>query len=78
MRRRGGSGLLEPHGRRGEIGLRDGGAEAGLLHVVAGSVQGAVQGHASIETTERYLGVEQDLQDAPCDRLGLRLRAAQP
>ena len=30
-------------------------------------------GHASIQTTERYLGVEQDLQDAPCDRLGLRL-----
>ncbi len=30
-------------------------------------------GHASIHTTERYLGVEQDLTDAPCDRLGLRL-----
>jgi integrase len=30
-------------------------------------------GHASIRTTERYLGVEQDLTDAPCDRLGLRL-----
>ncbi len=30
-------------------------------------------GHASIKTTERYLGVEQDLTDAPCDRLGLRL-----
>lgn len=30
-------------------------------------------GHASIKTTERYLGVEQDLQDAPCDHLGLRL-----
>jgi len=30
-------------------------------------------GHASIETTEQYLGVEQDLTDAPCDRLGLRL-----
>ena len=30
-------------------------------------------GHASIGTTERYLGVEQDLTDAPCDRLGLRL-----
>jgi integrase len=26
-------------------------------------------GHASIQTTERYLGVRQDLQDAPCDRL---------
>ena len=30
-------------------------------------------GHASILTTERYLGVEQDLTDAPGDRLGLRL-----
>jgi integrase len=30
-------------------------------------------GHASIQTTERYLGVEQNLTDAPCDRLGLRL-----
>lgn len=30
-------------------------------------------GHASIKTTERYLGVAQDLTDAPCDRLGLNL-----
>lgn len=30
-------------------------------------------GHASIQTTERYLGVRQDLQDAPCDHLGLKL-----
>ena len=30
-------------------------------------------GHASLRTTERYLGVEQDLTDAPCDHLGLRL-----
>jgi site-specific recombinase XerD len=30
-------------------------------------------GHASIQTTERYLGIEQDLTDAPCDRLGLRI-----
>jgi site-specific recombinase XerD len=28
-------------------------------------------GHASIQTTERYLGVRQDLADAPCDHLGL-------
>jgi hypothetical protein len=28
-------------------------------------------GHASIQTTERYLGVEQDLTDAPCDHLGI-------
>lgn len=30
-------------------------------------------GHESIRTTEEYLGVEQDLTDAPCDHLGLRL-----
>lgn len=30
-------------------------------------------GYASIKTTEWYLGVEQDLTDAPCDGLGLRL-----
>jgi len=29
-------------------------------------------GHSSIQTTERYLGIEQDLSDAPCDRLGIR------
>jgi site-specific recombinase XerD len=29
-------------------------------------------GHASIQTTERYLGVTQDLTDAPCDHLGIR------
>ena len=30
-------------------------------------------GHGSIQTTERYLGIDQDLTDAPCDHLGLRL-----
>ena len=30
-------------------------------------------GHESIQTTEDYLGIEKDLTDAPCDRLGLRL-----
>lgn len=30
-------------------------------------------GHASTVTTEIYLGVRQDLRDAPCDRLGLTL-----
>jgi integrase len=30
-------------------------------------------GHASIVTTERYLGIAQDLTDAPCDRLGLNI-----
>ena len=31
-------------------------------------------GHASIQTTERYLGSRQDLAHAPNDRLGLRWR----
>jgi site-specific recombinase XerD len=30
-------------------------------------------GHSSITTTERYLGTQQDLTDAPCDRLGLKV-----
>ncbi len=30
-------------------------------------------GHASMQTTERYLGVDQDLHSAPCDALGLKL-----
>lgn len=30
-------------------------------------------GHASIKTTEKYLGVSQNLTDAPCDHLGLDL-----
>jgi len=30
-------------------------------------------GHSSIQTTEKYLGFEQDLADAPCDHLGLRV-----
>jgi integrase len=33
-------------------------------------------GHASIQTTERYLGVEQDLSQAPCDYLGIRVRSS--
>lgn len=33
-------------------------------------------GHDSIQTTEKYLGVEQDLTDAPCDHLGLRIFAS--
>jgi site-specific recombinase XerD len=32
-------------------------------------------GHATILTTERYLGVRQDLNDAPCDHLGLDVQA---
>jgi site-specific recombinase XerD len=30
-------------------------------------------GHASIQTTERYLGTRQDLVDSPSDRVGLRI-----
>jgi hypothetical protein len=33
-------------------------------------------GHSSIQTTERYLGVCQDLSDVPCDHLGLKLSSA--
>ena len=30
-------------------------------------------GHATIKTTEKYLGVSQNLTDTPCDHLGLPL-----
>src|SRR4051794_32912038 len=30
-------------------------------------------GNASIQTTERYLGVQQELTDAPCDYLHLKV-----
>jgi site-specific recombinase XerD len=33
--------------------------------------------HSSVQTTERYIGVQQDLSDAPCDHLGLRLSSAE-
>ena len=32
-------------------------------------------GHASLTTTERYLGVRLELHDAPCDHLGLQFAA---
>ncbi|PWT80795.1 MAG: integrase [Acidobacteria bacterium] len=34
-------------------------------------------GHASLTTTERYLGIHQDLGDAPCDYIRLDLSAAE-
>jgi len=33
-------------------------------------------GHASVVTTEIYLGVKQDLHDAPCDHLGIMPESA--
>lgn len=30
-------------------------------------------GHSSVQTTEKYIGVQQDLSSAPCDMLGLKL-----
>jgi len=62
-----GFGKLAPHDLRRTC--------AKLAHK-GGAALGQIQlslGHASIQTTERYLGVEQDLTDAPCDHLGLRL-----
>ena len=35
-------------------------------------------GHASVQTTERYLGTRQDLAEAPNDRLGLKWREEKP
>jgi len=30
-------------------------------------------GHSSVQTTERYIGIQQNLQSAPCDALGLKI-----
>lgn len=30
-------------------------------------------GHGSVKTTERYVGAQQDMNDAPCDKLGIGL-----
>jgi len=35
-------------------------------------------GHASVQTTERYLGVRQNLADAPCDHLGMKVYSVPP
>ncbi len=62
-----GFGKLAPHDLRRTF--------AKLAHQ-GGSTLDQIQlslGHVSIQTTERYLGVEQDLTDAPCDHLGLKL-----
>ena len=72
-----GTGRLWLVRRRIEVGL--GGVLGEPSHrikdnVVAGEMNLSV-GHASIQTTERYLGVRQDLHDAPCDRLGLDILA---
>jgi hypothetical protein len=33
-------------------------------------------GHASLTTTERYWGIEQDLEDAPCDTTAMAASSA--
>jgi site-specific recombinase XerD len=35
-------------------------------------------GYASVQTTERYLGVKQNRAEAPCDHLGMELYSARP
>jgi integrase len=45
---------------------------AHLGHAGLDQIQLAL-GHSSILTTERYLGILQNLRDAPCDHLGLTI-----
>ncbi len=60
----------------GKIGPHDLRRTFAKLAYQGGSALDQIQlslGYGSIQTTERYLGVEQDLTDAPCDHLGLKL-----
>ena len=56
---------LKPHDLRRTYGklAHKGGAKIEQIQIS--------YGHASLTTTERYLGIDQDLEDAPCDHLGL-------
>jgi len=49
------------------------GEELPLDGAQAGSSLLSALGHESIQTTEEYLGVEQDHTDVPCDHLELKL-----
>jgi len=62
-----GFGSVAPHDLRRTFAklARGGGADLEQIQLSLG--------HASIQTTQRYLGTKQDFQDAPADRLGLRL-----
>jgi site-specific recombinase XerD len=54
--------VVSQYGSR--LQLRDAGAELEQIQLLLG--------HASIQTTERYLGIKQDLVHAPNDRIGVR------
>jgi site-specific recombinase XerD len=60
-------GIIEPHDARRSFAhlARSGGAQLEQIQLALG--------HASIQTTERYLGTKLDLSDAACDRLNLHI-----
>jgi site-specific recombinase XerD len=70
--RRTGIGPLAPHDLRRTCArlCRESGGELEQIQFLLG--------HASIQTTERYLGSRQNLRDAVNDHLGLEIPAAQP
>jgi site-specific recombinase XerD len=64
-----GFGEIAPHDLRRTFAklARKGGADLEQIQLSLG--------HASVQTTQKYLGTRQDLTDAPADRLGLRLES---
>ena len=60
-------GVVQPHDLRRSFAqlARKGGAQLEQISLALG--------HASVQTTERYLGIKLDLEDAACDRLGVHI-----
>jgi site-specific recombinase XerD len=63
----GDAGIVEPHDLRRSFAqlARRGGAQIEQISLALG--------HSSVATTERYLGIKLDLEDAACDRLGVHV-----
>ena len=68
--------IPQPSGPRGSFGMRHSRRSCAKMCRAAGGELEQIQlllGHASVQTTERYLGTKQDLVHAPNDGIKLRV-----